>query len=96
MSNYILLYQYVENYLEARTPYRPEHIEKIKAHVARGQILMAGAFANPADGAVIVFKTDDKSVIEKFVEDDPYQQNGVVTGWSIHEWTLAIGGERLD
>lgn len=39
--------------------------------------------------ALFVFTTKDAA--EKFVEDDPYVSNGIVTGHSISEWTVGVG-----
>jgi uncharacterized protein YciI len=54
---------------------------------------MGGALADPADGAVIVFRTTDASVVEDFVRKDPYVVNGLVTRWRIRPWKVVVGGE---
>lgn len=95
MSTYILFYDYVEDYLDRRGPFRPAHFEHAKAHIDRGQLLIAGAYANPADGAALVFEVEDAAVLEAFAQNDPYTQAGLVTGWSIREWTVVVGEEKL-
>jgi hypothetical protein len=54
-------------------------------------MLMGGAFADPVDGAALLFQADDPSVVEAFVRRDPYVANGVVTRWRIRPWTVVIG-----
>jgi uncharacterized protein YciI len=54
-------------------------------------LVFGGAFANPADGAAIVFKVENQAKIEDFVEKDPYVINGLVTEWRIREWTAVVG-----
>ena len=54
--------------------------------------LLAGAFAEPADGAALVFRADDARPVEAFVQADPYVAEGLVTSWSIRQWTVVIGG----
>jgi len=54
---------------------------------------MAGALAEPADGAVLVFKSDDARVAERFAVNDPYVKNGLITEWSVRPWTVVIGGD---
>lgn len=88
---YILFYDYTENILERRTPYRQAHLALAEDYVRRGELILGGAFADPADGAALVFKTDDPGRVEAFVEQDPYVANGLVTGWRIRQWTVVVG-----
>lgn len=95
MANFILFYDYVPDYLERRGAIRPDHFKHVQAHIDRGQLLIAGAYADPADGAALLFATADRAVIEAFAQNDPYTKNGLVTGWSIREWTVVVGEDRL-
>jgi hypothetical protein len=88
---YLLFYDYVENAVERRAPYREEHIKLAREARERGELVMAGAFADPVDGAAFVFRADGPSVAEGFVRSDPYVANGIVTGWRIRPWTVLIG-----
>ena len=54
--HYLLFYDVVENYAEKRVPYRPEHFALARQFAARGELLLGGAFADPIDGAVLLFK----------------------------------------
>jgi uncharacterized protein YciI len=83
-----LLYDYVENALEARKPHREAHLEKIKEAVDAGQIHMAGALGDPPHGGLLVFTGDDPAVAERFAAGDPYVVNGVVTDWRVEPWTV--------
>ena len=42
-----------------------------------------------------MWRTDDRSVIERFTDGDPYVHNGLVTSWTIRPWTVVIG-DALD
>ena len=53
--HWLLLYELVDDYLERRTALRPEHLGLAEAAHERGELLMAGALADPADRAVLVF-----------------------------------------
>jgi uncharacterized protein YciI len=90
---YILFYKTVDNYIEKRAPYREEHLAYAKAAHQRGVLMMAGALAEPADGALLVFKGDEPSVAEDFARNDPYVKNNLITEWQVRPWTVAIGGE---
>ena len=88
---FVLFYDYVENVIERRAPYREAHMALVRGYVDRGELVLGGAFANPADGAAIVFKVERQATVEEFVEKDPYVINGLVTGWRIREWTVVVG-----
>jgi len=92
VMHYLLQYDYVDNMLERRTPFRDGHLALAKAAYDRGELVMAGALADPVDGAVFVFHADDPQVVEAFVRQDPYVANGLVPHWHIRPWTVVIGG----
>ena len=89
--HYLLFYDYVENAVERRAPFREEHLRLAREARERGEMLMGGAFADPVDGAALLFQADDPSVVEAFVRRDPYVANGVVTRWRIRPWTVVVG-----
>ena len=88
---YILFYDYGENALERRAPHREQHLELAGGAYAEGQMVLAGAFNDPVDGAALIFRT--RAAAEGFVEVDPYVSSGLVTGWRIREWNVVIGGD---
>jgi uncharacterized protein len=83
-----LIYDYVENALEARAPHRAAHLEKVKAAVDDGRLHMAGALGDPPTGGLLVFNGDDPAPAESFASSDPYVENGVVTSWRVEPWTV--------
>ena len=85
----LLLYSYVEDAIERRKPYRAEHIELAQAAESKGDLLMAGALADPVDGGVLMFV--DRPAAEAFVHADPYVAGGIVTDWTVREWTVVCG-----
>ena len=91
--HYVLQYDYVENAVEKRAPLREAHLALARAALARGELLLGGALADPVDSALLVFRVDDEAVVERFVAEDPYVRGGIVTRWRIRPWTVVIGGE---
>lgn len=89
---YILFYQTADDYLQRRAQYREEHLAYAKAAHERGELVLAGALADPADRAVLVFKGESPKVAEDFARGDVYVRNGVVTAWEVRPWTVVIGG----
>jgi uncharacterized protein YciI len=89
---YILFYRTVDNYVERRAPFREEHLKYATAAHERGELVMAGALAEPVDSAVLVFKGEGPEIAEGFAKDDPYVKNGLITEWRVRPWTVVIGG----
>ena len=70
----LLFYDYVADIVERRGSFRESHLALIGEVHDRGVLLMGGAFTEPLDGAVFVFATDERSIVEDFVAQDPYVQ----------------------
>lgn len=87
---HLLLYTYTDNALEKRAPHRLAHLAAARAAEERGQLLLGGALADPLDGGVLLF-AGGKEVAEAFATSDPYTQNGIVTDWTVREWTVVAG-----
>ncbi|MDR0788539.1 MAG: YciI family protein [Gemmatimonadota bacterium] len=91
--HYLLMYDVVPDYIERRAAFRSEHLELIRQAHDGGDLVMAGALANPADGAVLVFRGETPAAAEAFASADPYVLNGLVTRWRVREWMVVAGGE---
>lgn len=90
---FILFYKTVEDYIERRAAYRNAHLELARDYHADGRMVMAGALADPPDGAVLVFKGESQAVAEEFAREDPYVLNGLIVEWQVRPWTVVIGNE---
>jgi len=89
--HYLLTYDLAPDYLERRAQFRAEHLRLAWQASDRGEIVIAGALADPIDGAVILFKGDSPDVAERFAAADPYVKNGLVTRWRVRAWTTVVG-----
>jgi uncharacterized protein YciI len=96
MNYFALFYFVVDDFVSRRSAYRDEHLRLARAAHHRGQLLLAGAFADPADGALLVFRASERSIVEDFARNDPYVLRGLVTRWEIRSWTVVIGNEPPD
>ena len=85
-----LFYDYVEDVVDKRAPYREDHLAHARAWKDDGRIVMAGALGKPPTGALFVFLVDDPAQIEEFVDGDPYVSGGIVTGHRVVPWTVVI------
>lgn len=89
---YLLLYDLVEDYIERRAPLRDAHLSLAREAQVRGELVMAGAFGDPIDGAALIFTGDGPAAAERFAENDPYVRQGLVTSWRVHPWNVVVGG----
>jgi len=89
--HYLLFYDVVDDYVTRRVPLRAAHVGYARESIARGELVLGGAFNNPPDGAVLLFKGTSPEVAERFAEKDPYVINGLVKKWRVREWTTVLG-----
>jgi uncharacterized protein YciI len=89
--HYLLFYDVVEDYVARRGAFRAAHLEHAWQAHARGELVLAGALANPPDGAVFLFRGSSPRDSEAFAKADPYVVNGLVTRWHVREWTTVVG-----
>ena len=89
--HYLLFYDVVDDYVNRRVPYRAAHLAHGARAVERGELVLGGALANPADAAVLLFQGSSPAVAEQFAAADPYVKAGLVTRWRVREWTTVVG-----
>ena len=92
MPYFALTYEVVDDFVNRRMPFRPAHIKEVRDAHARGELIMAGALADPA-GALLVFRAADKSVAENFAKADPYVNEGLVNKWQVRPWSVVVGND---
>lgn len=91
MKHFLLFYELVDDYLTRRGEFRDAHLGKAWQASEDGNLVIAGALANPTDQAVLLFKGESSAVAEEFAKADPYVQNGLVKRWYVREWTTVAG-----
>ena len=87
--HFLLLYEVVDDYVTKRAPYRDQHLALAGEAVQQGELLLGGALAEPADGAVLLFRS--QTAAEAFANADPYVHNGLITKWSVRQWNTVAG-----
>jgi uncharacterized protein YciI len=93
MMHYLLFYDIVDDYMERRGEFRGVHLEHAWRAKERGELVLAGALANPVDGTVLLFQGDSPAAAEAFATADPYVTNGLVKRWWVREWTTVVGDQ---
>jgi uncharacterized protein YciI len=91
MPYFALIYEVVADFVARRAAFRDEHLRLAGESHARGEIVLAGALAEPADAALIIFRCANISTAEEFARRDPYVVNGLVKKWTVRPWTVVVG-----
>ncbi len=89
--HYLLFYEVADDYMARRGEFRNAHLNLAWKASEQGELVLAGALANPIDGAILLFKGDSPEVAERFARVDPYVTNGIVKRWYVREWTTVAG-----
>lgn len=89
--HYLLFYDVSDDYLERRAAFRTEHLALAWQAAERGELVLGGAFADPVDGAVLLFRGDSPDAAERFAKADPYVVHGLVKQWRVRQWTTVAG-----
>ena len=91
MKHFLLFYTFAEGYLERRPRFREAHLRLAWDAYNRGELLLAGAVADPVDTGLLLFSADSREVVDQFAWNDPYVLNGLVTAWRVREWVTVVG-----
>lgn len=89
--HYLLIYDLADDYLARRGAWRDAHLALAWEAEGRGEIVIAGALAEPADQAILLFAGDSPAAAERFARADPYVVNGLVREWRVRPWTTVVG-----
>ncbi len=89
----------VENSLQARLAARPEHVERLKALVSQGKLIVAGPnpaidSSDPGDagftGSIIIAEFDSLQDAQDWADADPYILGGVYDSVEVKPFNQAL------
>ena len=89
--HYLLIYELADDYISRRAEFRSAHLELAWTASDRGELVLGGALADPADQAMLLFSADSPAVAEQFAKTDPYVEHGLVKRWSVRQWNTVAG-----
>jgi uncharacterized protein YciI len=89
MPTYAVTYTYADDSLAPRDELRPAHREYL---VAQPELRAGSAYQDdgPA-GALLIYAADGTDRIRDLVEGDPFFTAGLISAWTVREWTPALG-----
>jgi len=85
------MYDLAPDYLERRGEFRDAHLKLAWEAQERGELILAGAVAEPADQAVLVFQADSAKTVQLFAAKDPYVTHGLVRAFHVRQWNTVVG-----
>lgn len=91
MAHFLLIYEFVDDYLERRGALREAHLTHAWATADRGELVLAGALADPVDRGILLFEGDGPEPAEAFAAADPYVTEGLVVSWQVRRWSTVVG-----
>jgi uncharacterized protein len=91
--HYLLMYELADDYIDRRPEHRSAHLALAWAAAERGELLLAGAIADPVDNALLLFQGDSPAAAEAFARADPYVLSGLVKHWRVRPWQTVVGEE---
>ena len=80
----VLVYELAQDGLRKTHIHDDAHSVWLDDFYSRGLLLMAGPFANPAEGYMAVFNT--REAAEEFIQGDPFVTDGLVSSWTLRDW----------
>ncbi len=96
MKYYAMFYEVVDDFVAKRAPFREQHLRLVAEAHERGELVLAGALAEPADRTLLIFLVKDESQVVGFAERDPYVKNGLVKKYEIRPWTVVTENARKE
>ncbi|MCU0525347.1 MAG: YciI family protein [Elainella sp. Prado103] len=89
MPKYVLWGSYCDDVLEKRAPYRQAHLDRLAQLKAAGSLITLGPTQDLTQ-VFGVYEAADESTVRQLIEDDPYWQHGIWTGYEVKEWIQAF------
>ena len=89
MARFVLWGTYCADALEKRTPYREEHLLRLKSLKQDGILVMLG----PTEGSTHVFgifEAETLSIVQQLVAADVYWKEGIWTAVDVYPWIQAF------
>jgi uncharacterized protein YciI len=93
MPYFALFYEVVDDFVARRAPFRDEHLLLAREAHLRGDLVLGGALAEPADGALLIFRGLSPGAATAFAQRDPYVRHGLVKHWKVRPWSVVIGND---
>lgn len=86
---FVLWGTYCSNALEARTPYREQHLAGLRRQKEEGILITLGP-TETTSHVFGIYEAETKLHVEKLIKNDIYWLQGIWTAFEIHPWIQAL------
>ena len=86
----VLRYEVAPDFVARRAPHRAAHLAYAEEYRAQGLLILGGALGDPVLGSLLIFRTDDRKLVEDFAANDPYVKAGLVDRWTVEPWAVVV------
>ncbi len=93
--HFLLIYEVGPEYVERRAEFRNEHLALAWEAHHRGELVLAGAVADPVDTVILLFQGDTSAAAQRFAAADPYVLHGLVHRWQARPWITIVGADAV-
>jgi uncharacterized protein len=92
VSLFAVFYTYADGSDDKRDEHRPAHRAFLRELHEAGKLKVCGPWGpQEAPGGMLIFEAESAAEIGDLLDDDPFQQVGVVADRSIKPWEIVIG-----
>jgi hypothetical protein len=91
MPVFAVLYEYLDDSVDARDAHRAAHRAFLDTLVDPVKLLASGPWAADPAGALLVFEAASAAEVETALDNDPFAVEGLVGHRQVREWSQARG-----
>ncbi|OUW45669.1 MAG: hypothetical protein CBD47_08230 [Synechococcus sp. TMED187] len=89
MARFVLWGTYCENALEKRTPFRDEHLSRLKTLQEQGTLITLGP-TQASTHVFGIFEAANEQQLRDLLEQDVYWRQGIWTALEVYPWIQAF------
>ena len=89
MARFVLWGTYCENALEKRTPFRDEHLSRLKTLQEQGTLITLGP-TQASTHVFGIFEAENEQQLRDLLEQDVYWRQGIWTALEVYPWIQAF------
>ena len=89
MARFVLWGTYCENALEKRTPFRDEHLSRLKTLQEQGTLITLGP-TQASTHVFGIFEATNEQQLRDLLEQDVYWRQGIWTALEVYPWIQAF------
>ena len=93
--HFLLIYEVGPEDVERRAEFRNEHLALAWEAHHRGELVLAGAVADPVDTVILLFQGDTSAAAQRFAAADPDVLHGLVHRWQVRPWITIVGADAV-